>query len=159
MAIVGARLDYHKKFAFHVSIDKVGRADFKKAGPLEAETAITDTYEGGAVFPRKSLGRSKTTNVKCERGATVDQDLWDWFRVSAAFSQDVGLENIQESDLFRTVEIVQTNRFGRELRRWRFINCLCAKFTGGDWDNDTDDNAVEMLEIAYEVPDLVKNTK
>jgi len=154
MAVTGAPVTYHKKFKFLVYINGVVRAAFNKAGPLEGEIAVTETFEGGAVHADKSLGRVKTTNIKLERGATNDRDLWDWFAAGAQFTDG---EAADDTDLKRTVEIAQQTRSGREVKRWRATEALCCKFTAGDWDNGSDENTMESAEIAYKTLRLLKN--
>jgi phage tail-like protein len=148
MAVTGTPIIYHKKFKFLVYIGGVVRAAFQKAGPFEIENAIVETFEGGAIHADESLGRVKKTPVKCERGATKDKDLWNWFSLAAQLSEDAGLDDADPL-LKRTMDIVQLSRNNKILVRWRAHECLPAKFVAGDWDNTADENVMESIEIRY----------
>jgi len=148
MPITGAPIVYHKKFKFLFKIAGVTRAAFQKAGPFEQEIAVIETFEGGAIHADESLGRVKKTPVKCERGATNDHELWDWFQQASQMSEDAGLDDV-DPQLKRTCEIIQLSRNNIVLVRWRLIECLPSKFSGGDWDNGADENTMESIELRY----------
>jgi len=79
MAIVGSPRSFHKKFKYIVEIDSVGSSGFQKCSELSVEVAKVEYYEGGSLIPNKSPGRLTFADVTLERGATSDEDLFDWF--------------------------------------------------------------------------------
>lgn len=144
MAIIGRPRSYYKKFLFTVEVAGVGSAKFQKAGPLEAEAAVIEQWEGGAITAEKSPGRVKVSDVVCDRGATKDLDLWNWFKQVANMAAGTG----EVDDLYkRTVDIVQKDRDGTELRRWTMHDAWPSKFVAGDWDNGADGNVIESITI------------
>jgi phage tail-like protein len=147
MTVIGKPRSYHKKFKFIVEIDGFASAAFQKAGPLEAETAKVEYFEGGAEFADKSPGRTTFTDVVCERGAANDDDMWNWYQQVLDASANAGLVDI---DYKRNVDIVQLNRDGSELRRWTLQQAWPAKFNAGDWDNDADENTIESMTLTYQ---------
>ncbi|MES2964359.1 MAG: phage tail protein [Bdellovibrionota bacterium] len=107
----GSSKPYYKKFKFVVEIDGIARSAFQKCSQLEAEIAIIEQWEGGALTADKSLGRVKFSNVTLERGATDDLNV-------------------------PMLEIAR------------------AKFKAGEWDNTSDENVLESIELAIDGFDL-----
>lgn len=143
----GSSKPYYKKFKFVVEIDGVARAAFQKCSKLEAEIAIIEQHEGGALTPDKSLGRVKFSNITLERGATDDLDLYNWFLQAIDFTANTGLK---DGEVKRNFDIVQQDRDGSELRRWNVFGGLPAKFSPGEWDNTSDENTMESIELAID---------
>lgn len=155
MPIRGNPRSYHKKFAFVVEIEGVEFAGFNKCSELEAEIAKIEQYEGGALTPDKSPGRVTVSDVTLERGATQDTDLYAWWQDVVRISANSGLiDNLYKRD----VEIVQLDRDGTVLRRWSLTGCWPTKFVAGAWDNDADENVIEMLTLTLDAFDLIPTT-
>lgn len=160
MAIGKAR-SYHKKFKFVVEIDGFLFAGFQKCSAIEMEIAVVEQNEGGTLIPNKSPGRVKVTNVTLTRGVTDDQDMFAWFKEVADLAGDAGGgaggrgSGKKEPDFKRHLDVVQLDRDGSELKRWSLSNAFPVKFNAGEWDNDADENTIESMELAYDVPDTV----
>jgi phage tail-like protein len=147
----GSSKPYYKKFKFVVEIDGIARAAFQKCSQLEAEIAIIEQWEGGALTADKSLGRVKFSNVTLERGATDDLDLFNWFKQAINFTANTGLK---DGEVKRNFDVVQQDRDGAELRRWNVFGGLPAKFKAGEWDNTSDENVLESIELAIDGFDI-----
>ena len=91
MPVIGTPRTFHKKFKFIVEIDGVASAGFQKCSELSVEVANVQYSEGGALIPNKSPGRLTFADVTLERGATEDQDLFDWLTEVADASANAGL--------------------------------------------------------------------
>jgi len=152
--VFGKARSFHKKFKFIVSID--GFADtvpnenatgFQKCSELSYEIAKVEYFEGGALIPDKSPGRVTYSDVTLERGATRTQEMYDWATQVVNASAQSGLVDPQYK---RNVDIIQQDRDGTELRRWTLYNAWPVKFTAGEWDNDADENNIEMLTLTYD---------
>jgi phage tail-like protein len=152
MPVIGTPRTFHKKFKFIVEIDGVASAGFQKCSELSVEVANVQYSEGGALIPNKSPGRLTFADVTLERGATEDQDLFDWLTEVADASANAGLN---EPEFKRNLDIVQQDRDGSELRRWRLHNAWPVKFVAGDWDNEADENVIESVTLTYDFFDLV----
>jgi phage tail-like protein len=150
--VFGKPRSYHKKFKFVVEVDGFSSAKFIRASGLEPEIAITAHYEGGALIPDKSPARVTVPPVVLERGATADQEMYDWFVEVANIAANSGLVDPQYK---RMVDIVQLDRDGTKLRRWRLHNAFPTKFVPGDWDNDSDDAVIESITLEYDYPELI----
>ena len=148
-----ARTGFHKKFKFVIEEAGLAVAAFQKASELSVEAAKVEYFEGGSLIPDKSPGRLTFTDVTLERGVTIDRDLYDWFLDVANAAADTGLN---EPDFKRTLDIVQQDRLGNELRRWRLVNAWPMKFTAGDWDNEADENVIEQVTLTYDYFELVQ---
>jgi len=152
MPVIGTPRSFHKKFKFVVEIDNVASAGFQKCSELSVEIANVQYSEGGALIPNKSPGRLTFADVTLERGATADQDLFDWLTEVADASANAGLS---EPEFKRNLDIVQQDRDGSELRRWRLHNAWPVKFVAGDWDNEADENVIESVTLTYDFFELV----
>ena len=147
MAVIGTPRTFHKKFKFVVEIDGIASAGFQKCSELAVEVANVEYYEGGALIPNKSPGRLKFPDVTLERGATSDEDLFAWLSEVADASANVGLV---EPDFKRNLDVVQQDRDGSTLRRWRLTGAWPVKFVAGEWDNNADENVIESVTLTYD---------
>lgn len=153
MAVKGQPKKFHKKFKFVVEIDGVAAAAFQKAGPLSPEVAVVEQHEGGSIIPvAKDPGRMTFPNMTLERGMTQDLDLYRWFVEVANAAANGGLID----DTFkRNLDVVQQDRDGSELRRYRVFNAWPRMWGGGEWDNTADENLIEKVELVYDRFEIV----
>ncbi len=153
MAVIGTPRTFHKKFKFIVEIDGVASAGFQKCSELSVEVANIEYHEGGTLIPNKSPGRLKFADVTLERGATKDQDLFDWMEQVADAAANAGLV---EPTFKRNLDIVQQDRDGVTLRRWSLSRAWPVKFVAGEWDNESDENVIESVTLTYDFFELVQ---
>ena len=153
MAVQGSPRSFHKKFKFVIQEQGIASAGFQKSSEISAESAVVSYFEGGSVIPDKSPGRVTVTDVTLERGATQDRDLFDWFLDVVDIAANAGLVDNQYK---RTIDLVQQDRDGTTLRRWRLHNAWPMKFVAGDWDNEADENVIEMVTLTYDFPELLQ---
>lgn len=153
MPIVGTPRIFQKKFAFVVEIERITSAAFTKFGPLAAEIAEVQQWEGGSLTADKSPGRVTVEDAVLERGvANGDSDLYQWWLDVVKIAANSGLVTPQYE---RTVDVVQLDRDGAPLRRWILDRAWPKKMQVGDWDNEADENVIEMCTLAYKGFDLV----
>lgn len=149
MTILGTPRIFHKKWKFVIEIGGVRFAGFRTCGEIAINVAKIEHSEGGALIPDKSPGRVTVPDVELTRGATDDNDLYDWMQ------EVVGADSLLDEPLFkRTLDVVQLNRRGIPLKRWTLVNAWPIAFTGGDWDNEADENTIEKVTLAYDYPVL-----
>lgn len=154
MAVKGTPRKFHKKFSFVVEIEGVESAAFSKCSALEAEIAKVEYWEGGSLIPDKSPGRVTVSDVTLERGvADGDSDLYDWFLDVVKMSANSGLVT---PDYKRPIEILQLDRDGSVVKRWALDNCWPTKMVVGEWDNDADENVIEMLTLTLDTFDKIQ---
>ncbi len=153
MPIVGKPRSFHKKFKYIVEIDDIEHAGFQKCSELSVEIANVQYYEGGSLIPNKSPGRLTFPDVTLERGATQDRELFDWFSDVAITSSGLGLN---DNYYKRNLDIVQQDRDGTTLRRWSLTGAWPVKFVAGEWDNESDENVIESVTLAFDFFELVQ---
>jgi phage tail-like protein len=147
MPVLGTPRTFFKKFKYIVEIDQFRSAGFQKCSELSVEVAAIEYYEGGSLIPNKSPGRLKFADVTLERGATKDQDLFDWMSEVADAAANAGLV---EPRFKRSCDIVQLDRDGSTLRRWSLSGAWPIKFVAGAWDNESDENVIESVTLTYD---------
>ena len=153
MAVIGTPRSFHKRFKFIVEIDDVASAGFQKCSELSVEVANVQYFEGGTLIPNKSPGRLTFADVTLERGATSDRDLFDWLTQVADASANAGLN---EPEFKRNLDIIQQDRDGSTLRRWRLSGAWPVKFVAGEWDNESYENVIESVTLTYDFFELVQ---
>jgi len=153
MAVIGTPRTFHKRFKFIVEIDDVASAGFQKCSELSVEVANVQYFEGGTLIPNKSPGRLTFADVTLERGATSDKDLFNWLSQVADASANTGLN---EPEFKRNLDIIQQDRDGSTLRRWRLSGAWPVKFVAGEWDNEADENVIESVTLTYDFFELVQ---
>jgi len=149
MTIQGISRLYYKRFKFEVEIAGIVSAAFTTCGEIAVEVAKIEHHEGGSLIPNKSPGRVTVPDVELTRGATDDQDLFAWMQ------QIVAVGSIQDDANFsykRSIDIVQRDRSGGEVRRWTLVGAWPVRWKGGDWDNGADENVIESVTLAYDYP-------
>lgn len=154
MPVVGNPRIFHKKFAFVVEIERVASAAFTKMSSLEAEIAKVEQWEGGALIPDKSPGRVTVTDVTLERGvANGDSDLYQWWLEVVRMSANSGLPTPFYK---RQVDTIQLDRDATVLRRWILDGSWPTKMVVGEWDNEADENVIEMCTLTFDTFDLIE---
>lgn len=131
----------YDKFKFLVEIDGFAEAGFMKAGPMKASLEETIYREGGTNFPEKGAGVGNVDNLVLEKGATENDDMYNWFMNTAKGPEDR-----------RNISIVQQDRSGNELERWNNYNVFPLTFQPGDHDADASEKNIRIAELAIEQP-------
>ena len=143
-----------KVFRFFIEIENFARFGFKSCSGLEAQTDVTEYREGGNnATVSKSPGLTKFTDLTLERGQILasgmgGDDVIEW----AKQVFDVGSKTGASSGTFRRdIDIVQYDKEGEEVRRWRVTECWPAQFKAtGDLDGQSSDNSIEKMVITHE---------
>lgn len=151
----GTPRSFDKKFKFLVDIDGITSMKFQKCSELSAEVAKVEYHEGGATIPDKSPGRTTVSDVTLSRGATRDNEMWLWFKQVSDMVAQTGEVDPQYK---RTLDIVQLDRDGTELRRWTLSNAWPVKFVAGEWDNEADENVIEAVTLTFDTFDKTVGT-
>ena len=132
--------DPYGNFNFLVELDGITRAAFQEASGFDSTIDVIEHREGGEnTTTRKLPGMTKYSNIVLKWGLTDDRELYDWHR-------DAVLGAIER----KNGSIVVLNRRGEEVVRWNFIRAWPTKWDGPDFNAESADVAVEMLELAHE---------
>lgn len=151
--VIGTTRSFHKKFKFVVELDNFGSSAWTKCSELSAEIAKIEQWEGGSLIPNKSPGRVTFSDCTLERGCTDDEDCFNLFKKTA---DAVANSGAVDDEYKLNGDVVQQNRDGKSLRRWRLTNAWATKFAAGEWDNEADENTMESITLTYDTFDLKK---
>lgn len=147
MPVIGTPRSFFKRFKFIVEVDGVASSAFEKAGPLESETAVIEAWEGGdIVATAKDPGRVSFSELVLARGATRDEDLWNWYKRVSDAARNAGEVDPKYK---KNLDIVQQDRDGTTVARWRVYDAWPSRFKAGDWDNTADENVMEEVTLQY----------
>jgi phage tail-like protein len=126
---------------FLVEIDGVTSAAFSEVSGIDVSTDPIDYREGNAAenAVRKLSGLNKFTNITLKRGLTQDLSLWNW------------MQNTLNGNVQRTsVSIVLLDQDRNPVWRWSLTNAWPCKWAGPALNAQSNDVAIETLEICYE---------
>ncbi len=139
---MATRKDPYVNFNFLVEIDGIVRAAFHEVGGLDSSVDIIEHREGGEnITNRKLPGQVKFSNVSLKWGMTDDLDLYNWHRQWVTGDPAAARKN---------GSIVLLDRQGQEKARWNFFNGWPSKWSGPSFNAESNDVAIEALEIAHE---------
>ena len=139
---MATRKDPYVNFNFNVEIDGITRAGFHEVGGLDSSIDVIEHREGGDnTVMRKYPGLVKLSNISLKWGMADDTDLYDWHRQWAEGDPAAKRKN---------GSIVLLDRQGQEKARWNFFNAWPAKWTGPSFNAESNDIAIETLELAHE---------
>ena len=134
-------------FKFWIEIESIVVAEFKECCGLSLERDVQRVEEGG-VNDRVHIlpGRTKQSNIVLKYGVTDSTKLWDWYQDGL---YDGKVKKINFSILLRNVE-------GDVLRRWNIKEGFPVKWEGPQLNTETNQVAIETLEIAHHGLELGK---
>ncbi len=126
------------KFRFGVEIQGVVAGWFTECSELSLEREVTPYKEGGVnEFVHQLPDQVTYSHITLKRGV-ADNVLWDWFQ-KGLYDGQVELH---------TVSIILYNWDRAEAKRWNLADAYPVKWTGPDLEADSDNIAIETLEIA-----------
>lgn len=140
-----------KNFRFLVYVDGFARAGFSACSKLESSTEDIKYREGGDnTSPKKSAGLTDFANITLKRGVIIDEaqnDFYNWMTEV----HDVQSKGIAARDYRRDIEIVEVERGGLVVVRWRVVNAFPVRFLAmSDLEGLGNDSVIEELELAHE---------
>lgn len=128
---------------FYFSVTGIpGTPVFQEVTGLETETQVIEYRAGNgkAFAAQKMPGLTKVGNVTMRKGIFVaDQALWTWFNM-------IKMNTIARS----TVVVKLLDESGAPRMIWTLNNAFPTKMSGMDLKSDSNEVAVESIEIAFE---------
>ena len=125
------------KFRFGVEIQGVVAGWFTECSELSLEREVTPYKEGGVNdYVHQLPNHVSFSRITLKRGM-ADNVLWDWFQ-KGLYDGKVELHN---------VSIVLYDWDRAEAKRWNLVDAYPVKWTGPDLEGDSDNLAIETLEI------------
>lgn len=139
---MATRKDPLVNFNFLVEIDGITRAAFHEAGGLDSSVEVIEHREGGEnITTRKLPGQVKFSAISLKWGMSDDVELYAWHRMWVTGDPAAPRKN---------GSIVLLDRQGQEKARWNFFNAWPSKWTGPSFNAESNDIAIETLELAHE---------
>jgi len=133
------RVDPVVKFRFSVKIKDAVVGWFTDCSGLTVERETVQHPEGGINdYVHQLPGRVKQSRVTLKRGL-ADNALWDWFE-KGLYDGKVERNNIT---------IILYNSDLSKKKQWDLENAYPVKWTGPDFQSDSNQAAVESLEIVH----------
>lgn len=153
--IVGQPKHFHRKYKFQLEVTGFAQPlQFATCSDLKASVAKIEYYEGGMIVPYKEPGRMTFDDITCERAVTNDEGLYSWLVDTANAAQNKGhISNGYK----RSGNIVQYDRDNELLRAWSVWGLWPVSFTGGSWDNNSDEFTMESVTLALDYFELKAN--
>lgn len=146
----------HQRWQFGVEIGGFEVGFFTTASEIKATNAIVEFNPAGSLSPQKAAGRLTWDDVTLEKGwsqESAEDAALLWQRDIARASQGVGG---MPADYMRELDIVEYDRAGREIRRFRlfgaFINSV--SFSPAK-DGSSSDNSIQQMVVSYQYADAV----
>ncbi len=128
-------------YKFWVEIESIVVAEFHECSGLRMERDVEPIEEGGVndhvhILP----GRNKYSNIVLKNGMIYSDELWNWY---AEGLYDAKVKRINFSILLRDVK-------GDVTKRWNVISGFPVKWEGPQLTSDSNQYAVETIEIAHD---------
>jgi len=131
-------------FLFEVDGVEIGR--FMEVGGLEVSVAVEEIEEGGENnYVHKLPGRMSWPNITLKRGITQNDSLLTWLNKSSGEQFSANGNKLTRS----TAAITLIGPAGQRLRAWEFDGAFPIKWKGPDFAADSNDMAMEELEITH----------
>lgn len=143
--VFGQPINFYKKFKFLLEIDDVVRAGFQKAGPLTTNVGVVKYREGGDLIAIKDAGLVDFEDIVCERGASDDIDLHSWLKLVVDVLTQTGAVG---DEYKKNADLIQQDRDGSEMCRWRIEKAFPTKYMHGEWDNNAEEVVIEQVTLS-----------
>ena len=130
------------KFYFSVQLGDGKSVSFQEVSGLESEVKPIEYRHGNSpvFYPIKMPGLGRVGNVTMRKGIFAnDSTLFEWFN-------EIKLNTIKR----RTVVISLLDETGAAKMVWTLHDAFPTKITGADLKSESNEMAVESLEISYE---------
>ena len=130
------------KFYFSVQLGDGMDIKFQEVTGLQSETPVIDYRHGNSpvFYPIKMPGLGKVTVVTLRKGIFInDQKFWTWM-------SEINMNTISR----RTVVVNLLDQAGAPKMAWTLHNAWPTKITSTDLKSDTNEVAVESVELACE---------
>jgi phage tail-like protein len=131
-------------FLFEVDGVEIGR--FMEVSGLEVNVAVEDLEEGGEnSYVHKLPGRMTWPNITLKRGITQNDTLLTWLNKSSGEQFAANGNKLTRS----SAAITLIGPSGSRLRSWEFDGAFPIRWKGPQFAVESNDMAVEELEITH----------
>lgn len=131
---------------FLVEVDGVEIGRFSEITGLEVTVETEEIQEGGQnSFVHKVPGRMSWPNIRLKRGITQTDSLITWLQKSSGEQFAANKNKLSRS----TAAITLVGPAGKRIRAWEFDGAFPIKWSGPNFNVESNDMAMEELEIAH----------
>ena len=131
---------------FLVEVDGVEIGRFSEITGLEVTVETEEIQEGGQnSFVHKLPGRMSWPNIRLKRGITQTDSLITWLQKSSGEQFAANKNKLARS----TAAITLMGPAGKRIRAWEFDGAFPIKWSGPNFNVESNDMAMEELEIAH----------
>ena len=145
-------LSLHQKWQFGLDIGGMEVAAFQKCPLPKMTFDEVEFNQAGSIFPQKAAGRVKFTDITIEKGVfqeEVDTYIIDW--IKKCLSMDpVNHTGGFVSEYQKDIDIIQYDRKGTEIKRWRLYGAYIKEADFGELEGGSSDNTIESMTISYQ---------
>ena len=145
----------HQRWQFAVEVAGFETGFFTKCSGLDFDNELSRFAPGGSLFDQKVAGRMVFNPVTLEKGKSqegIDSATLQWQQQIAQAALGTGG---LPADYMRTVDIVEYDRTGVEIRRFRLHNAFPQKVRLGEYDGSSSEHTIEELTIEYQFSEQV----
>ena len=166
---IGIRFDVSPAWKFYVEVLGVLVAEFQECSGLGMEREMEEVTEGGTndfiwLLPK----HIKHSSVVLKKGITYNRELWRWFRWGQFDGQVWGFNTVPGASMAisllkragivvpmgTSVSIVLGTVDGKVAKHWDLIGAIPIKWSAPDMKADSNEAAIETLEIRHQGIDL-----
>lgn len=137
--------NYYDAYTYLVKIDGFVRAGFNKCTGLSGESEVINYSEGGNLTDHKSPGKVNFGDITLERGATDNNEMYEWWR--EVYNVRTGSGSADMEELKKSIIIEQLNRAGTAVQKWKVYGAWPRTYKPGDWDSDSNEKRIESMEL------------
>jgi tail tube protein gp19 len=146
----------HQRWQFGIEIGGFEVGFFTTASEVSVSNAVVEFNPAGSISAQKAAGRMTWDDVTLEKGwsqESAEDAALLWQRDIARASQGTGG---LPADYMRELDIVEYDRTGREIRRFRLYYAFIQKISFSPAkDGSSSDNSIQQVVIAYNYADAV----
>lgn len=139
---MAGRIDPYKQSRFRIEIDGITHMEFIECTFVDTLTEALE-HRGGNEIPifRKLSGLTKYGNIILKWGITDSMELYKWRRRVI----ETGAEGARNN-----ISIILIDDSGRDKSRWNIEQAWPIKYKPPDFNANSNEIAIETLEISYE---------
>lgn len=142
-----ARDPFHK-YNFRVEIDGFRAFYFTKCSSLDLEVGEVKYRPGGQLVEVKRAGLVTFPDITLERGASKDEDAYNWMKEVVDVTAGIGGSGRPASQYLRQGHIIQLERDKTVLQRYRLVDVWPKKYGGGEWDSNSEEVLIESIVLS-----------
>jgi phage tail-like protein len=141
------RKDPYQNHRFRVEISGIAQANFSEVTLPDASSEVIEHREGTYMIAQKQPGFTSYSPLILKWGLTASLELYNWRK-----QIELGKINNKRKNIY----VNMLDDEGNDAARWDFTNAWPSKYKAPDLNAQTNEVAIETLEIVFETMVRVK---